>query len=97
MNLSEEETKKELVPVIKNDFQFIIGVLFIGVFNYAIFMLFIYSYGKFKYLQTAFGGLLMIIVPMCFVFAVIFEIAVLYGSKQEAKNQNNKEKANGGE
>ncbi len=97
MNLSEEENKIELVPVINSDFQFIIAVLIIFIFNYVLYMLFIYLYNKFEYLQTAFSGLLMIIVPMCFVFAVIFEIAVLYGSKQEAKNKNNTEMANDGE
>lgn len=78
--MCEKKELVPLVPVIKNDFQFIAGVLFVVIFNYGLFRLFIYLHDKFEYFQTAFGGLFVIIVPFCIIFASILEIAMLYES-----------------
>lgn len=81
----EQRNNLVVVPVIKNDLQLIAAIIIVIISNYALFRIFIYLYDKFEYLQTAIGGLLILIVPICFVFAVLIEITMLYESKQQVQ------------
>ncbi|MDN5624843.1 MAG: hypothetical protein L0G96_17025 [Acinetobacter sp.] len=93
------KTEPIYIPEIKNDFQFIVGVLFILIFNYGLYELVVYCYNRFEILQSDFNAIGMLVLPFIFFIAVLIEIAVLYESKKSylekiAQGKNDKEPTN---
>lgn len=93
------KTEPIYIPEIKNDFQFIVGVLFILIFNYGLYELFVYCYNRFEIFQSEFNDLTIAILPLIFLLAVSLEIALIHGSKKsylekQQLGENEKETAN---